>query len=67
MRSALGILLDGACYHMTSVTSGDQTDWSLWEKATQRKSKIENREWVQFFEGRGFRAGVDYPVSLFYK
>jgi len=24
-------------------------------------------DWRNFLEGRGFRAGVDFPVSLFYK
>ncbi len=43
-----------------------------WEKARQ---SLENREvkiltdqdWIDFLPGRGFKAGVDYPISLYYK
>ena len=91
LREALGLLLDGACYHMFSVFSSKATDpgtsllteqfitdWksfesntcfftdvNFWNKAV--KTKPRKIEWINFFEGRGYRAGVDYPVSKFYK
>ena len=65
MRAALGILLDGACYHMYNVGTGTEVDWSHWERALD--GKVQSYEWVDFLEKRGFRAGVDYPISMFYK
>jgi len=67
LREALGLLLDGACYHMFSVFSSKATDpdVNFWNKAV--KTKPRKIEWINFFEGRGYRAGVDYPVSKFYK
>ena len=67
LREALGLILNGACYHMASVfqSKASDPDVSFWNKAlTKNPRKI---EWVNFFEGRGYRAGVDYPASKFYK
>ena len=52
---------------MSSVfqSKASDPDVPFWNKAlTARPRKI---EWINFFEGRGYRAGVDYPVSKFYK
>lgn len=67
LRQALGILLDGACYHMFSVFNSKPSDPDVpfWTKALVTKPR--KIEWINFFEGRGYRAGVDYPVSRFYK
>ena len=59
--------MDGSCYHMAAVFNSKSTDPDVdfWNRALQKKpSKI---EWINFLEGRGYRAGVDYPVSKFYK
>jgi len=42
-----------------------QVDWNFWTKALE--GKMAKRDWVDFLERRGFRAGVDYPIALFYK
>ena len=65
MKAALGILLDGACYHLANVASSQEVDLVHWEKAIS--GQIRKSEWINFLEGRGFRAGVDFPISLFYR
>ena len=68
MRSALSILLNGPVYHMFEVYQNlwnGMDDVSFWSEACQEKKL--SKEWIDFFEGRGYRAGVDFPPSLFYK
>ena len=65
LRTALNFLLDGAVYHMFQVAFGEKVDANFWEKALKRP--MTKREWRDFLVGRGFRAGVDYPISMFYK
>ena len=71
LRMALSQLLNGACYHMANVFHGTEADWSHWENAVgDRKRDVQvlsDDDWRNFFEKRGFRAGVDFPVSLFYR
>ncbi len=56
---------------MANVFQGTKTEWNHWENALKdldRDDKVlSKKDWEDFFQGRGFRAGVDYPVSLFYK
>ena len=67
-RTALIQLLGGKCYHMQDVFEGDQETLEFWTKATNHSDdKIPKEEWVQFLEGRQYRAGVDFPIALFYK
>ena len=33
----------------------------FWEKV--HGGNISDKEWVEFLEGNGFRAGVDHPIS----
>ena len=65
LKAALSILLDGACYHLANVAASQEVDLLHWEKSIT--GHIRKSEWINFFEGRGFRAGVDFPVALFYK
>ena len=65
MKAALGILLDGACYHLTNVATSEEVDLVHWEKSIV--GNIKKSEWINFLEGRGFRAGVDFPIALFYR
>ena len=65
MRSALSILLNGPVYHMVEVFTGGSPEIEFWKGAVQGNKS--NEEWKQFFEGRGFRAGVDFPASFFYE
>lgn len=67
LQKALTTLLNGACYHMFALMSSKPSgpDISHWNKAHEKTLK--KYEWINFFEGRGFRAGVDFPVSKFYK
>lgn len=50
---------------MFNVAIGSEVDFQFWESMLEKTAKKE--EIRKFFQGRGFRAGVDYPVSLFYK
>ena len=50
---------------MKEVPRGGQIEVDFWNEAMKRK--IEDKEWADFYEGRGFRAGVDYPTSAFYR
>ena len=67
LQTALTILLNGACYHMYALMSSKAGDPDIghWNKALT--NKVRQLEWINFFEGRGFRAGVDFPVARFYK
>ena len=65
MRSALSILLDGPVYHMYEVGKNGINDVDFWSEACHQKKS--SQEWIDFFQGRGYRAGVDRPPSLFYK
>ena len=55
----------GKVYHMETVFRGGSTEYNFWNKAIDKN--VTNQEWKDFLEGRGFRAGVDYPISAFYK
>lgn len=65
MRSALSILLNGPIYHMYEVVMKKSNDHGFWTEICQAKKS--NEEWKEFMQGRGYRGGVDYPPSLFYK
>ena len=65
LRTALNIILDGAVYHMFQLMFGEKVDVTFWDRAMKRK--LSKREWKDFLEGRGFRGGVYYPISLYYK
>ena len=68
MRSALSVLLNGPVYHMFEVFSNLRKgvdDLDFWNEACHQKKSP--KEWMNFFHGRGYRAGVDLPPSLFYK
>ena len=61
MKTALEKLLNGPCYHMRQVLDGGVEEIDHWEKVLN--GKISREEWKLFLEGRGFRSGVDYPIS----
>lgn len=73
LREALKILLKGPCHHMISVFDEDQSEvketpeknFQFWNRAMTRK--LDPSEWREFFESRGYCAGLDYPVALFYR
>ena len=68
LREALAILLEGPCYHMMSVfmSMPQDPDVDFWN-ALSDGGTSHHQDWREFFNQRGFRAGVDYPVSKFYK
>ena len=66
MRAALGKLLNGPCYHMLNVASGNDVDFQHWEKAISGKN-FSKEDWIDLLQNRGFRSGVDFPIALFYK
>jgi len=61
MQAALEIILKGPCYHMLQVWEGTEKDWNHWEKT--HDGKASDNDWKALLEERGFRAGVDYPIS----
>ena len=65
MKTALEKLLNGPCYHMRQVLDGGNDEIVHWEKVLN--GKISPEEWKLFLEGRGFRSGVDYPISHHFK
>ena len=65
LRAALGKLLDGACYHMLNVATGTSKDTDFWNELID--SGKTPAEFKEFLEGSGFRSGVDFPISMFYK
>ena len=68
MQRALSILLNGPVYHMKEVRKNFASgfnDVDFWSEACHQKKS--SQEWIDFFQGRGYRAGVDRPPSLFYK
>ena len=65
MKSALGTLLDGSCYHMVDHFNGTNLDIETWNKACEGKAT--KGDWIQLLECRGFNSAVDFPAALFYK
>ena len=61
MKAALEKLLNGPCYHGSQLMQGTEEDINHWEKLLN--GKVSDKEWINFLEGRGFRSGVDYPIS----
>ncbi len=71
--TALQLLLPGRCHHMQSVFKIGKEEIDFWSKAMEDqqmksgKKILSDEDWINFLEGRGFSAGVDFPISLFYK
>jgi len=67
LRTALGILLNGPCYHGASAIIAKPSDPDLnhWSKAED--GRLRKRDWINFLEGRGYRSGVDFPLAKHYK
>ena len=57
----------GTVYHMVDVMmlDGRNGKHSFWFKAA--KGEVNKEDWISFLEGRGYRAGVDYPLSFHWK
>ena len=49
---------------MDVITSG-KSESEFWGRALE--GKVKKEEWVEFLAKRGYRAGVDYPISHFYR
>ena len=54
----------GLCVFMSNP---QDPDVDLWNALSDDTSQPSHQDWMKFFDQRGFRAGVDYPVSKFYK
>ena len=65
LKTALAQLCSGKCYHMMDVLEGDQEDVDVWVKAAKGEMKPE--DWRKYFDRKNYRAGVDFPFSLFYQ
>ena len=50
---------------MEAAFRGGSIDCNFWNKAIDKN--VTSQEWKDFLEVRGYRAGVDYPISAFYK
>ena len=64
--TALEKILPGKCHHMARVGT-DKTDRNVtfWLKAVV--GDVTDEEWRQFVKDERLSAGVDYPVSLFWR
>ena len=40
-------------------------DADFWYKAMD--GKVTRQEWIDKLQGGGYRSGVDYPISMFYR
>lgn len=65
LRLALSHVLKGPVYHMFQVFEGGQCETDFWSKVL--RNEVHSKDWKEFFEGRGFRAGVDFPTAAYYR
>jgi hypothetical protein len=66
MYLALEELLGAPCYHMkVMMFSKGDAHIKFWQRALRRK--VTPEEWKSFLAQGNFRAGVDYPISFYYK
>jgi len=64
--TALEMILPGKCHHMARVgTDETSRNISFWPKAVA--GDVSEVEWRQFIKAERLSAGVDYPISLFWK
>jgi Sulfotransferase domain len=42
-REALSLLLNGKCYHMSSVFMGTEKDWDFWERVLEDLDRDEKQ------------------------
>ena len=50
---------------MGQVFEGGKCEIDFWHKAISHK--VCSQDWEDFYGGRGFRAGVDFPTAAFYR
>ena len=64
--TALEMILPGKCHHMARLMS-DKTDrnTTFWLRAV--RGEVTDGDWRQFVKDERLSAGVDYPISLFWK
>lgn len=71
LKEALEHLLGGPCYHMQPfVMEGGDYDTNHWKdalKANKQGQSLPDDRWIKFLDGRGYKAGVDFPISFFYQ
>ncbi len=66
MRVALGQLLDGPCHHAADCfEQGSDDVLDFWMKGFE--GKLKKQDWIDYFQGRGYRGAVDLPAMLFYR
>ncbi len=39
----------------------------LLQDANKQGESLPSQRWIEFLEGRGYKSGVDYPISFFYR
>ena len=65
LQEALEILLEGACYNFQEIEEDNIVEKLHWKKVFEKT--VADKEWINFLEGRGYRSGIAYPISLFYR
>jgi len=65
LRLALNILLEGPIHHMYEVFNKGKSHVDFWNTTLNQERTSE--EWKEFFEGHGYKGGLDGPFYLFYK
>ena len=68
LKAALQILLDGKCYHGIEIwnSSPKDPDFEIWKKGLQ-EGKLSKDDLHTLFDARGYRAGIETPLNLFYR
>jgi hypothetical protein len=67
LSMALTRLLDGQCYHCSTLYVSPDREMDFWQRALQSNGAVPKQHWLDFFQGRGFKAAVDCPTILFYR
>ena len=50
---------------MDKVRDGGEIEINHWKKVFA--GQVTDNDWKDFLEGRGFRSGVDYPISHYFE
>ena len=50
---------------MKQVLDGGKVERDHWQNVFD--GKISDKDWIDYLEGRGFRSGVDYPISHYFE
>ncbi len=65
LRVALGQVLEGPCHHAADVMDGEPEIMDFWLRVLEGKTT--NEDFVDYFQGKGYRACVDFPALHYWR